>query len=68
MFLFGQAYLEDALVAQQQVGCFKIAMEYPVVVEMPDSSEELNHQRLYFTYGGNMCFNSAVVKYKRKNY
>lgn len=54
--------------AQQQVGCFKIAMENPVVVEMPDSSEELNHQCLYFTYRGKMCFNKAVVRYKRKNY
>lgn len=41
-------YLEDSLVAQQQVGRLQIAMQNPVVVEMSDTSQQLNHQRLYF--------------------
>lgn len=43
------ADLQDALVAQQQVGRLQITMENPVVVEMSDTSEQLNHQSLHFT-------------------
>ena len=44
-----QPYLEDTLVAQQQIGRLQITMQDPVVVEVSNTSEQLNHQSLYFT-------------------
>lgn len=49
------ADLQDALVAQQQVGRLQITMEDPVVMEMSDPSEQLNHQSLHFACGTQSC-------------
>ena len=45
-------HLEDALVAEQQVGRLQVAVEDPVVVEMSDPSQQLNHQGLHLTCRG----------------
>ena len=43
-------YLENALVAEQQVRRLQVTVENPVVMEMADTSQQLNHQGLDFPY------------------
>lgn len=47
----GRAHLEDACVAQQQVGRLEVSVQDPVVVEVLHSAQQLDHQCLHFPCG-----------------
>jgi len=58
-----QSYLEDPLVAQQQIGRLQIAMEDPVVVEMSDTSQQLDHESLHFTWERNVVLKLIFIPF-----
>ena len=41
------SHLQDALVTQEQIGSLQVSMQYPVVVEMVNSPQELDHQSFH---------------------
>lgn len=43
----GGAHLEDAGVAQQQVGRLEVAVQDPVVVQVLHATQQLDHERLH---------------------